>query len=188
MSFLGVIITSLLSKPISIPARDDIFVNASIQLNHVLHHPVSFCITTIEYVIATASRCVTQIVGVFGWNDAYLPTIGYILGFTLIGLVVFKKTDNEGETFRWFETGIMFLITVGIIFAIALFLFLTWSPAGKGSIEGMQGRYFLPIIPIILLVIRNIIPIRIKVPKIVIVGIPIILLALSVGVIVHRFY
>ena len=34
-------------------------------------------------------------------------------------------------------------------------MLLTWTPRGYVSIEGVQGRYFLPFMPALMLVARN---------------------------------
>lgn len=46
----------------------------------------------------------------------------------------------------------MCAVCAGLILAGML---LTWTPRGYVSIEGVQGRYFIPLMPALLLVLRN---------------------------------
>jgi uncharacterized membrane protein len=47
-------------------------------------------------------------------------------------------------------------ICLGVSVLIALSMYLTWTPPGEDLIEGIQGRYFLPIaVPVLLAVFYN---------------------------------
>ena len=43
------------------------------------------------------------------------------------------------------------IVCIGIMAA----LFFSWTPLGSQEIEGIQGRYFLPVLPIVLLLLQN---------------------------------
>ena len=47
------------------------------------------------------------------------------------------------------------LLVVIAIIAILAGMLLTWTPRDHISIEGVQGRYFIPFMPAFLLVLRN---------------------------------
>ena len=49
---------------------------------------------------------------------------------------------------------IMFFIVIGIFFAIHVVGF-TWTNKGAAIIEGVQGRYMIPVLSLIFLMLRN---------------------------------
>ena len=49
----------------------------------------------------------------------------------------------------------MALISAGVIGALMMVFLLTWTPYGSKVIEGTQGRYFLPVLPLVVLLLRN---------------------------------
>ena len=42
-----------------------------------------------------------------------------------------------------------------MVFMIMVVMLLSWTPIGSGVIQGVQGRYFLPILPLTLLIFEN---------------------------------
>lgn len=93
------------------------------------------------------------IVGYFGWftyqmNDIFI--IAYILMFAyIITHTSLIKTKRSTKVILW----LTILITIGGVF---LAMYLYWSGLALNYIEGVQGRYFLPIIlPILLLFITS---------------------------------
>ena len=79
------------------------------------------------------------------------------------------------------------VIAIAIFTAILTFLYVTWSVAGGTTIEGMQGRYLLPIVPLFLTVFR--IPrLRFSVPYTVIIVVATVANAVCIAVLIHRYW
>ena len=56
--------------------------------------------------------------------------------------------------------GVIAAIEIGAVFAA---MYLSWTQARQIVIEGVQGRYFIPVLPIVLILInKNIINLNIK--------------------------
>ncbi len=91
----------------------------------------------------------------------------------------------------------LFMIIVTII-AIMTFDYLTWNPVGYNSIPGVQGRYFIPIASLLLLLFynkREHVPIFKNVPlnmdnnyKLIIVRIVVITLSLMLFMLIECYY
>ena len=47
------------------------------------------------------------------------------------------------------------MICAGVISASMLGIMFDWTPESSMVIEGVQGRYFLPVLPLLLLLTRN---------------------------------
>ena len=87
-----------------------------------------------------------QIIGVLGWLDAYLPRFTY----ALLGLGLLATLAMDGVSvrplLRWI-VGAAIAASFGLIFAS---LYLTWNPLRSlEPIRGIQGRYFLPLLPFV---------------------------------------
>ncbi len=92
-------------------------------------------------------------IGVLGWLDTWLPPRVYSLYPCLLGLAVFTgPAPRRTEVLPpWWAPG----FTAGIFLASAVLLslacYLSWTPPGAARVEGLQGRYFLPLTPLLLL-------------------------------------
>jgi len=47
------------------------------------------------------------------------------------------------------------ILCFGTVVATLLIMLLSWTPLGSPVVEGVQGRYFLPVLPLILVAFRN---------------------------------
>jgi len=77
----------------------------------------------------------------------------FLILTVLASTLLTKGTDNPANSlFLKFIVVIIILITVNCIFAVML---TAETVFGAGIIEGVQGRYFLPLLPLFLLLIQN---------------------------------
>lgn len=86
------------------------------------------------------------VVGYLGWTDAIMPSWFYrTAGFTLFLALI--APGNHGPAL-W--PGALGLVTVaGLITLFSAALYITWTPVGQGWINGLQGRYILPVLPLL---------------------------------------
>jgi uncharacterized membrane protein len=93
-------------------------------------------------------------IGRLGWLDTGLP-YGLLL-FYAIALLILARLDYKPEIhFGLWRKFLSLTIFLGIFSALFFVFWLTWTPAGSGQIEGIQGRYFIPIVPLLLLILYN---------------------------------
>ncbi|MGG0237128.1 DUF2142 domain-containing protein [Bacillus rhizoplanae] len=123
-------------------------INPVEQLKFMFGHPVEAMKTffgTFENGMSTWLTMLNQV----GWVTHLLSGIVII---SLVGLVMTAIFDYTEDKFklRNFDYGIFILTSISIIGLVMLSLYLTWSEVGADFISGLQGRYFLPILPIIL--------------------------------------
>lgn len=92
-----------------------------------------------------------------GSLQVYIPTF-VITSFVLVLFTAGVCTTREERViyepdakFRLVNLGLSLLMFLGILAA----LWIGWTPVTYGVIEGVQGRYFLPFLPMIFLSIRN---------------------------------
>lgn len=96
----------------------------------------------------------TMIGGSLGWFQITVPLYCY-LPFILILSYSYMRRDDEIAVFNFNKKLISLFAAVSSVFLIFFSMFIAWTPIGYGSIEGVQGRYFLPILPLLYVIVRN---------------------------------
>lgn len=103
------------------------------------------------YTLTTYSTdYLTELVG--GWNT---PTILSII-LSIILLIVAMEDDKESLKYSFTKKERIALLIIAILEIISVFLalYIDWSVAQTQYVMGIQGRYFIPILPILLLAIK----------------------------------
>lgn len=95
-----------------------------------------------------------------GWGELIrlnfiVPSVLFVL--LIIELVTDETLRNKFSGWQKFVIFITFLIIFGLIFTS---LYVQWTTIGSESILGVQGRYFIPILPLLMLLIGNDIKIK----------------------------
>ena len=95
---------------------------------------------------------ITSTIGVLGWLDTPLPPIFYYAVFFIFGLFV-AKTVRKGKPISLLVpfglTGVV-LATLG---AIMYYFYINGTAVAYSVVDSLQGRYLLPILPFVLLLI-----------------------------------
>ncbi len=123
------------------------------NLQHNLSMPIVFLKNIAANILHFRQEWTGGIFGRFGYSYTMLPNAFYIIhGLVLMAAVLF---DSKSEmVFRTWQKLIIFIVGFGSIFIIIAGFYFQ-SPIGAKMIFGIQGRYFIPAIPIILLVLYN---------------------------------
>ena len=134
-------IVALVQTPLS---RADAVLDPSAQLTQVLHHPAAFLVTLGHTIVATYKSLVVELVGSLGVMDTPMPSWYFALAFVILGLAaaVVLSAAKPAAT-RFFGVAALQVVTTLLLF---LGLYMAWTPVGAPIIEGMQGRYFLPLV------------------------------------------
>ncbi len=86
-------------------------------------------------------------VGILGWLDTVLPDYVYYLYFGIF-VLLWAADKTAPRAIRWADRIWAFS---ALILGLALVLtsqYLLWTSVGKGTIDGVQGRYFIPLSPL----------------------------------------
>ncbi|MEC3949236.1 DUF2142 domain-containing protein [Sphingobium sp. HWE2-09] len=118
------------------------------QLAIVLHDPLGYVRILFSSVIERAPVYALQIVGRFGWNAILLPLIAYPLGAVMLGAGV---ANGMGARFGIAQRLWWLAVAAGVALLIETAMYLTGTPLGADYIQGTQGRYFLPVLPLVLI-------------------------------------
>lgn len=122
------------------------------QLALILEQPTSFLRILGTTVARYGTDYLEQMIGRLGWLDTALPgNFRFFYGILLVGVAVFGWTRHVALS--WLARMSALATGGGGALLIAVSLFLTWTPIGSPAIEGIQGRYFLPLLPPLLLML-----------------------------------
>jgi len=128
------------------------------QASLIYHSPYEF-FRTISSTLGTQSiDYFRSMVGRLGLNDFYVKDIVvllFIIGLLFV-MTVRARDNNSTVNLSLFQR--MLLICSAVLsFLTILFLeYLFWTPVGARLIEGIQGRYFIPLVPAFLVGIYKI--------------------------------
>lgn len=124
----------------------------TLQLHNLLYHPWMIIEVFIKTLQSQGTFYLETFLGArLGWLNILVPMlwIDLYLIILLCSPFLIKEKQNYDK-----KTKIAMLCVFLIIFLMIIFgMYLTWTPVGAKVVEGVQGRYFLPIaiLPLLLL-------------------------------------
>lgn len=141
-------------KPIFLPYRIDIPINTDEQMRLIVAHPFLFTrLAVIDYI----NKYDYYFVSFFGqltWLDLSVPT--YLTVFVFVILLAVSSLDkNPNISISKSNKTLFVSIIVGTMLLVSALLYITWTPLDAPDIEGIQGRYFIPVAPLFFLLFYN---------------------------------
>lgn len=141
-------------KPIYLPYRIDIPINPDEQLRLVVNHPFLFTRLAVCDYITKYDYYSVSFFGQLTWFDLYAPT--FVSVFVFIVVMAVTLTDSDPEVSVSKSNKALFVsIIAATALLISLLLYMTWSAIDGTDIEGIQGRYFIPVAPLFFLLFYN---------------------------------
>lgn len=116
---------------------------------HIITQPVQY-ITKIVFTIFT--RFSIYLNELFGGKLEYnenisVPIFPYLI-FIVTLFITRKKEKKQGFSFSKMEKAVFLIVLFAIVILIFTAMYVGWSRLNIPYIEGVQGRYFLPILPL----------------------------------------
>lgn len=113
------------------------------QIAYILSAPLTFAKNFLRALANNLHVYIKQL-SIFGWLSYSMNNYAFIFYCVIIGSIMIIY-PNEEVLCKKTKLGIV--IVVFCIYAITcLILYLSWTPVASPSIDGVQGRYFIPII------------------------------------------
>lgn len=129
-----------------ISIRPDAPVDADRQIADALADPLRVAGIVAEDYLRRGPRYAAQIVGQLGWLDVNLPKAllgGHLL---LLGLVALLDTRTTVAV-SLPQRVVLTLVALATMALVSASQYAVWTPYGADHVEGVQGRYFLPLAP-----------------------------------------
>lgn len=120
-------------------------VDPSDQLDYIIHHPLQFGQAAITGVVRSLPATTAHILGKYGWEKHYLPPALLVLLFFGLLLICCQTPGPPRITSRFQLLGIC--ACVFVLFSITNYLL--WDSVGAEVQDNFQGRYFIPVLPLI---------------------------------------
>ncbi len=125
-----------------------------LQTGYILSHGFYFFDVMLHSLNQTFSMYYEGYIGTFGWLDTKLPkwliAVSYL--FILIA-ALFPGSDKIKLTIK--NKLIIFCSFFGSLFLLLLSQHLTWDVIGGDTIYTIQGRYFIPLFPLLFMLLYN---------------------------------
>ncbi len=117
------------------------------QISFILHQPLNYLLILINTINSGWASYITTFVSYI------LPLIIIIIYLVILFLVAI--IDKNEFKLNLKQKTVCLIIALTSIFTIFTFEYITWNPIGNYFVDGIQGRYFIPIAPILLLIFYN---------------------------------
>lgn len=132
----------------------DIFVplngsNPAEQLRFIIAHPFVYALTLLKTLAAYFQMLIYSTIGILGWLDVFMFPFMYWLYGILIFLNAFFQPDCECEKINvsLFQKVLLPLLVVINFVVICSIIYVSWAvPYLISPFEGLQGRYFIPLL------------------------------------------
>ncbi|MDR3706180.1 MAG: DUF2142 domain-containing protein [Paludibacteraceae bacterium] len=149
-SFIGFVIWSFLTKKIYIPIWP--YVDLHKQVYHILTHPLAY-LSAITSDKTLNMYLLHSVVGNLGWLDTHIPD--FLLNIYIWLVILYALFEKKKVTVMLYQKAIILLVTVFSFLLVITMIYMSWNKVGADSIDGLQGRYFIPIIPLFLVLFYN---------------------------------
>ena len=130
--------------------------DSAVQVISILTHPIKYlqnCLYTLN--LNGQDYIYSMFGGELGWGELVQlnSIIPYVLALILIWITITDQTIKD--KFKLYQKVWICLTIIAVIGLIFTSLYVQWTTIGSDSILGIQGRYFIPILPLIALIIGS---------------------------------
>lgn len=129
------------------------------QVSLVTHKPHVLGQALVNTAVLDEPYWVNSTVGEFALNTVQLPLGAVVLADIIIVASVFYAS-NELVRYKTYATALGFISILAAL-GILITLYLTFTYVGKTYIDGVQGRYFIPLLPFFFVAVAAVIPAKV---------------------------
>jgi Predicted membrane protein (DUF2142) len=162
--------------------------SVSIQFHALVLHPLLLPTLVVRTLYELNFWLFGHMVGRLGWGDAPSPE-WYI---RIAAAVVFCAWLAPGNRPPWAFPALLGSATfIAVLMALGAALYISWTPIGKMTIDGYQGRYILAILPLLAWTAPNFGAVRVwglEATSIIVGVFPLLSFAILPGVVMARYY
>jgi uncharacterized membrane protein len=128
------------------------------NITFILSNPFNFLILLINTVIYKGNELIQTFVGFIGSGGQNFFTAPLLFAYAFLVIVLFTSLYDVSDFKLNLKQRLIGLLIFSIIFlAISVVEFITFTPIGSNTIEGLVSRYFIPITPLLFLTFNNLI-------------------------------
>jgi uncharacterized membrane protein len=128
--------------------------NMHLQMQYISHHGMYLLQVFAHSMKSTFDMYFEGYIGTLGWLETKLPLWFIYLSYTVLFFVAIANGNKE-ITINLRGKIILAGIVITIICLILLSQHLTWDEVGGDTIATIQGRYFIPVFPLLFMLFYN---------------------------------
>jgi hypothetical protein len=128
--------------------------DAAAQKQFILDDPARFIGIMFTSIISSIGLYAVGFVGLFGWVDTPLPS-GLAYAYLFFLLLVVLVYPSSGAKINIVRKLLLFGIFAACLALIETAMYLYCNPVGSSTVIAVQGRYFIAVCPILLMVFLN---------------------------------
>lgn len=128
-------------------------VSVSAQISYIISNPVNLFAIFANTLLNSSNDIISMFIGQVAFLNGLLPfwlVYGYLLLLILTALLENKHTEITLN-----QKLISIFVFFSSSFLIFILEYITFTPVGQSFIEGIHGRYFIPIAPLLLIFLYN---------------------------------
>jgi uncharacterized membrane protein len=148
---------------------ESLYTNPLANLHILLAQPARFISLPERLLESSGQMLCVEMIGVLGLLDLIFPPRVYLawsvaLVVALLGLVLADRKDvdlkdvdlkDQATPNAPLQFVYVFLLLGLAVWAVAISLYRSWTPVGGTMIQGVQGRYFLVLLPFLALAVPH---------------------------------
>lgn len=127
--------------------------NYYIQKQLLLDHKWYFVNLVYNSIVDRPIPYLSSYIGAFGSMDLFLSKTVVYLTYGAIGFVALTEKNEKVTT--WFLKPILAIAVLTSFVLLLLSQHLTWDCVGEGVVSLIQGRYLIPLMPLLFLIFSN---------------------------------
>jgi uncharacterized membrane protein len=186
---LPVILWARVAAARYVPADGNVHLDPVAQGRHMVEMPGAFLALVARTIRVQYPTNFRWMVGTLGWGDTPMPGWFYpAFGWGILGCLFL---ESEGAREVGWRTRIA-MTTTALISALLIYAaqYASWNPPGSSDpILGIEGRYFLPLLPLVVLSFPPILRRPLRVPAVALAGTVSILSACTcLWAVIFRYY
>ena len=128
-------------------------INPLVQIYILISNPLNVLIMLIKTTIERFPFYLQSLIGIFGWLEYGLDPLSYLI-YGLLFVYVITDIKLTKKQILGKNKNILLFVTLIISYIyIVLLAFVFNTPPGQTAAQGVQGRYFIPFLPFIILLL-----------------------------------
>lgn len=130
---------------------------AGYSLTLLIHRPVLLLRMLYNTIATMGEQYHLTMIGASLGNLDPVLSVPYIAVVLLTGCLILLALKKPGETaeIRGGRRLWVFVVCLGCLGAVLVSMLIAWTPLSSPYIQGVQGRYFLPFLPVLLMACKN---------------------------------
>ena len=135
--------------------------DSKVQVLLAIQNPIKYIQTLLYTINLNGSNYLMQLFGSdLGWGE--FVKLYAIVPYSILAIYLFTSISDEDikNKLKTYQLVWIALVVLAVIVLVFTSLYVQWTTVGRESISGVQGRYFLPILPLIMLLLGSVLKVQ----------------------------